>query len=192
MAAVKTKVQICNSALLKLGSREIVNLDTDGSVEAVYCRNAYDRLRENLLRSHPWSFARRNATLSQLTGDSGDTALPNRFALPNDCLRIIRVTPETARFELNGKIIIADSATLQIKYIASVDDPAQFDALFSEVLILKLAAEIALSLTQSPELAGYHTNQFMLKFQEAKSVDSQENNCPVQTEPRSNWLEARY
>lgn len=191
MPAINTKVQICNAALLKLGAKEINNLDTDVTPEAVYCRTAYDRIRENLLRAHPWSFARRNATLAQITGDSGDETLPNKFAVPNGCLRILRVLPETARYEVNARIIITDSATLQIKYIASIDDPTEFDALFAEVFILRLAAEISLPLTQSSDLANFHENKAMMKFQEAKSVDSQENNCPIQPEARSSWLEAR-
>tara|TARA_R100001530_G_scaffold114015_1_gene80959 strand:+ start:206 stop:1021 length:816 start_codon:yes stop_codon:yes gene_type:complete len=51
-----SEVAICNSALIKLGAAEISSL-SDTNKRAQLCNAQYSKLRDELLRSHPWNFA---------------------------------------------------------------------------------------------------------------------------------------
>jgi hypothetical protein len=52
-----TETAVVNMALSKIGSKRLVNLDTDTSVEAEQCNLHYDQTRDALLRSYWWNFA---------------------------------------------------------------------------------------------------------------------------------------
>lgn len=62
-------VEICNSALSKLGAEEITAL-TDNTRRAKLCNRQYDKIRKKLLRSYFWGFARKRAYLPQVTDAS--------------------------------------------------------------------------------------------------------------------------
>ena len=84
-----SEVQICNVALRKLGARRITAL-TDDTEEAKSCTDVFDRLRDKLLRIHPWNFATKRAALAVST-TSPAWGYDNAYPLPADCLRITSV-----------------------------------------------------------------------------------------------------
>jgi len=55
-------VEICNSALQKIGAETITTL-SDNTRRAALCNRQYDKVRKKLLRAHPWNFAIRRAAL---------------------------------------------------------------------------------------------------------------------------------
>ncbi len=59
-------VEICNSALQKLGAETITTL-ADNSRRASLCNRQYDKIRKKLLRAHPWNFAIKRAALVEIT-----------------------------------------------------------------------------------------------------------------------------
>jgi hypothetical protein len=52
-----SKTSICNKALRKLGSKPVMNVDTDTSRQATLCKSAYDDILDEVLREHNWNFA---------------------------------------------------------------------------------------------------------------------------------------
>ena len=54
---------ICNSALIKIGASKIAAL-SDTNKRAILCNEQYPKLRDDLLRSHPWNFAIKRKVLS--------------------------------------------------------------------------------------------------------------------------------
>lgn len=58
-----SEVAICNSALIKIGAAEITSL-SDVNKRAQLCNEQYSKLRDELLRSHPWNFAIARKVLS--------------------------------------------------------------------------------------------------------------------------------
>lgn len=62
-------VEICNSALAKLGAESITSL-SDTTRRAVLCNRQYDKIRKKMLRMHPWNFAIKRVWLSPITETS--------------------------------------------------------------------------------------------------------------------------
>ena len=173
-----SEVAICNSALLKLGSARITSL-SDTSPQAVFMNEQYEKVRDDLLSSHPWNFAIKLVELGQ------DTVTPEygwayRYVIPIDVLRVLWIgqgTEEVLYDEWTRmeRYIYTDLATLKIKYIAQITDVSKFPAFFSEALAWRLAADYAWSATQSASLMERMHNIAEKRLREARSFDAQEN-----------------
>ena len=86
---MSTILEICNSALIKLGVEPITSLDplVDDSKAARLCAATYEMIRDDLLASHYWNFAMKRATLVvNATGPLYDYSYA--YDLPADSLRI--------------------------------------------------------------------------------------------------------
>ena len=82
-----TNIGICSNALLKIGAEGITSFE-DGTAEAEIACSLYPMLRDGLLSSYPWSFAKAQKTLPRLYNVP---VADYQFAylLPNDFLRVI-------------------------------------------------------------------------------------------------------
>ena len=151
-----SEVEICNFALAKLGSESfLTSLDDENSKAATLCNLFYRPVRDSLLRSHLWRFARKQYQLAPLA----EEPLFNGgyyFQMPNDCLRV--VIPDDDYFEtygrwsVEGTKILADTTVLQIVGISRVEDTSNFDPIFVEALATRIAHELCMPLTQSESL----------------------------------------
>lgn len=141
-------VGICNRALQRVGQPRIISL-ADESVAARACNAAYESLRDAALRSHPWSFAVKRASLA------ADSAAPAfgpalAYSWPTDALRILLPNDSDLDWIVEGRKILSDwDAPLEIRYIARITDPNTMDPLFREFLSAYIGAEICEELTQS-------------------------------------------
>lgn len=118
------------------------------------------------------------------------------YALPDDGLRLVDVYQDdntgypSDRWEIEGKKLLTYYDTVDVQYVKDVIDPTQFDDLFAELLILRLAMKLV-----NP-LAGTSAEAFKAEMREelrtieykAACVADQENN----TTGRFNWALARY
>ena len=101
-------VALCNLALQAVGTRSTIASAAEGSVESNNASLVYDRVRQHLLRSAQWNFARATATLSLLKASPGtpenasasssvwSNAYPPpgwlySYAYPSDCLAARKV-----------------------------------------------------------------------------------------------------
>ena len=172
-------VTICNIALGRIGQNRIMSLD-DASPAARYCRLFYEPTRDEVLRSHPWNFAKKRVKLSKLA-DAPAFGWANAFQLPADCLRPIRVNqwePYEAddNYVIEGDQILTDQDEVELLYIAQIEDTSLFDSLFVKALSVQLAAVLVTTLTGSREQG----NLFVQEFQSiiaplAKRVDGMES-----------------
>lgn len=186
-----SETEICNLALSRLGQRQRIY---GGSTVADECALHYPLCRDATLRAHPWNFAIRRATLAQ------DATTPNhefdyRHALPTDCLKVIRTSWEAEGFydteyRIEGRFLLCNEATAKIEYVARITDPAQFDELFTDVLAQRLAAELAVPVTDNHTLAEKLLGVYQTKLAEARSVDAQEG-TPRAVVDTSPWITAR-
>ena len=97
-----SEVSVCNLALARLGiDVPIANLETEQSKAASQCRLHYETARDAMLADFPWNFARRRAALAELADDPAEGWEYN-YALPNDCLRVVAVIPETGDRSVYG------------------------------------------------------------------------------------------
>ena len=181
-------VQICNLALAKIGEEQITSL-TDNSKAARRCNLVYEPMRDVVLRSHLWNFAIKRVALAT-SGDSPAYEYTTKFALPTDFLRLVdtNLLPGS-EYKVEGKFILAHASTLSIRYVSQVTDPNEFDWLFIESLAARMAAELAISLTDNRQLSVDLFNLYQGKIAEARSIDAQEGSPDNIT--ADTWLESR-
>jgi hypothetical protein len=164
--------QICNRALIRLGASTITDI-TENSKEARLCNIIYDQVRQELLRSHPWNFAIRRATLAS------DTEYPPfefsyQYSLPSDCLRVLSMVDSAENYKLENNKILTNEAIVDILYIGDVEDPTQFDSLFNTLLVLRIAMELSYNITGATFVYSAIQSEFNQVRREAKLYDAQE------------------
>lgn len=180
-------VDICNLALQRLGAKTITSL-SDDSTAARECNRVYEHARNSELRAHQWSFARKRASLA---ADSTDPAFgyAKRYKLPADFLRLL---PTAAQKDLqieSGYILTDDGAPLKIVYIRRVTDPNDFDQLFVDLLVARIARDICEKITQSnTKLQSAQTIYEDMK-NEARKINAFER--PPAESVEDPWITAR-
>ena len=190
---MSSKVGICNSALIKLGASTIMSL-TDGSKNANLCNEQYDKLRDDLLRTHPWNFAIRRAKLAQLS-EVPAFGFAHAYQLPAEWLRTVTVHDNDAgagavRYRIEGRRILADAPDIWLRYVAAVDDPNEMPIAFREALAWRIAADLAQAVTQSSTVQEAMLQGFRPALATAKSIDAIEDYPPEP--PPSSWVIARF
>jgi len=195
--AAYSETLLANMSLARLGSKQLTNLATDTSVEAIHCRTHYEQTRDSLLRSHWWRFAQARATLTEDT-DTPAFGWDYQYVLPDDFFRLMwvfqdNVPPEnvtTYSYDIEGQRILSNQDTIQILYIKKVTDPTKFDPLFVEVLTLSLAIKLVMPLSQDKVLARELRDELEGLMSRVRTIDRQETNT-VGSSDRGTWSNAR-
>lgn len=181
-----SNVEIANRALTKIGSTRIVAL-SDNTKTGREVNSMFDIVRDAELRAHDWRFSIKRAQLAE-HADAPAFQFARKFRLPADCLKILMVgdqypgvdlsdyvTGDTSDYAVENGFILADYvAPLNLRYVARIEDPSLFDALFIESFACKLAAELAEPLTQSStkrELAARDYEQAIRQAVASNSIE---------------------
>jgi len=185
-------VSVSNLALQKLGAGSIVSMDED-SREARAANACYEPLRDRELRAHAWNFAIKRTTLAP-SATTPDFDFTYAFPVPSDLLRLLppaRTGLDWTIENLNGTphIHTNDGDTLEIRYVARMTDPTQFDALFVEMLAAKMAWHMCEGLTQSNTKKADIQQEYKDLRAEARKINAFEQPVPEESEPP--WLAAR-
>lgn len=147
-------VDIANLALAHLGDEATVSSISppEGSAQAEHVERFYPIARDTLLQSHPWAFALTTQPLAELRTVS-DTA--RHYAFPAKALQIIDVQDAQGRsvaFDCVSEVsveagrqpvIVTNAPSARAQYVALIEDPTQFSALFVTALTWQLAAYLA-------------------------------------------------
>lgn len=151
MAASDTS--ICNLALQLLGDARIGSL-TEGTSVARAFVDCYEQKRDALLSAYNWKFAIKRATLAP-SGVEPDFDYDYAFPLPSDCLRPLLPKDRTEldwsieQHENVPAILTNDGATLEVRYISRVTNPAIYPPTFIDALAASLAEHLCERITQS-------------------------------------------
>jgi len=189
---------ICNAALAKIGAKRLNDLDADDSVEAVHCKTHYEMTRDSLLRSHYWRCAMARADLSQDTVDP-DFEWDAQFILPDDFLRMRSIydannTPGNKYrkgYALEGKRLLINETSCKIRYIRKVTDVTDFDPLFVEVLVLRLALKLIGPLADGDaKLQETVQRELAVLMRQVRVLDRQETNTGGRAE-QFTWVDVR-
>ena len=152
---------ICNMALSRIGAT-LMKDTTEVSKGADACRENYALTRDEMLRYIAPRFAQATAFVPEIA----DNDYPlNGFRCAYDLsdLNILKLVmvggKKDAVYELinnsDGAVVLLTSEAqdedgyLQIKYIKAVKNPAEFDTMFKEALVVNLAHNISYGLVQS-------------------------------------------
>ncbi len=183
-----TITDIANYALGHIGERRITSIDDTANKASRTCSVHYAQARDEVLASHRWSSAKRQANLSALT-DTPVFKWSYAFALPSDFIRLMEVEGQDAFdpqqwYDIQGRTLYlnetfseSDGTTVAIEYISRVADPTFFDPLLIEAISIKLAAKIAKTMSGSDSKAGELIQEYeRIVAPKAKTVDAQQRN----------------
>lgn len=111
-----------------------------------------------------------------------------QYVLPTDFSRFKKL--HRYRWKIEGNRLLTNKDTAKIEYIKKVTDPADFDPLFTEVLILALALKMInpLAGTNAAALDQRLKQEFMMAMARARTVCAAETNDTGS----SDWNDARF
>lgn len=181
-----SQVSICNQALGWIGANQITSIDDD-STEAVLCKANYEPIRDSVLEAHNWTFATVWAQLTEVV-DPPYSVYPHSFQIPTDSLTVLFCGIDydhPANWRREGQHIVTDEENCTIQYIYRVVDEAQFPPLFTQAFAARLAADLAIPITNSRSMQTDMYNLYMAKLKEAASRDNQQGRS---RRIRSVWL----
>lgn len=201
-----TQVDICNLALVKLGQPRILAL-TDTTKQAQTLFALWDTLRDAEFRKRRWSFTIKRVNLSADV-DTPVHGYGLAYSLPSDCLRVLTISnydigPDMSDYSgrsygpyaIEGRKIVTDasvlepSGTLNLRYIARIEDTEQWDSGFCEAFANKLAMEACETVTGSSSKRQALQQDYMMAVAEAKRANSIE--LPPQRINDDTWVYAR-
>lgn len=163
---------ICNQALSLLGEQTITSL-ADATKRAQLCNTFYPKVRDAVLRAHPWNSAVKRVVLAPLS-DSPAWGYMYQFQLPGDCLRVLSLDDTDIAFKIEGRKLLCDENTVNMLYIARVEDVNEYDALLIDTLAARLASELAFPITHSKTMVEAMFGLYKDKLREARNIDGQE------------------
>jgi hypothetical protein len=170
-------VDICNIALNALGASNIISL-TEDSKAARLCNQRYTFVRDSVFRNHPWNCLIQRVGLAR---DLETTAYEFSFqyTLPSNpfCLRVLDVENEelgSIVYVIEGRKLLTDEGSINLRYVGLVTDPNQYDALLVETIAAALASELAYPIANSNSLQAQLYELYLEKLRAARYVDATE------------------
>ena len=189
-------VLICSTALLELGSRPINSFDEDNE-GARLCANMYGSVRDEMLRQHPWNFAKKRVTIAPLTTPPA-FGYAHAYQLPSDFIRMIEINglheasgvgfPPGYTIE-NGKIL-TNASRINLRYIFRNDQPNQWDAAFVRLMVTAMRKALAYAITRDTPTAARADQDWAMALKLAKTTNGME--IPPQQITGDSFIEARY
>lgn len=185
MPALQAIEDICNLALMMVGSRAPINSIDEASIEAQQCKIALKVIVEPMLERFEWSFLSRQEPLALTTETRRDWKYC--YAHPLNALRIWRVVgkwppprhsleePPFDRVlsaDQSSMLIVSNEAEAVVQFSANLSTPLFWSASFSNAVAVALAAHLAMSLPVKPTLGDSLARMSRMKLLEAAAQDA--------------------
>lgn len=196
-------VQIAKLALQHLGDRYDITSLSQATTEAEQINLVYENVRDALVRDHPWKFALRYMSPSNLIG-TPPAQWTYMYTYPPEALKVLRIINPldpsndalppikwtVARNSLDVKVLLTDESAPEFEYIQRVTDPARFDDHFVLAFSWLLAQHIAMPITGDEGIAQSMEAAATRMVEKAKMEDGNEGiNREQSRDP--DWIRAR-
>ena len=174
--------------------------------EAVSCARHFAEVRDRMLQSHPWVFARKSASLAELSTTL--SGWPHAYAVPADCLRVLTLLRHShshhehgrrtvEKWERVGSAVGCFYENVEMRYTARIAATEQWDPLFTDAFIYSLAAAMTASVTGEASVWQSMEQGAQLRVQTAQSAGAIKMPLDVEVEAYgwhgfSDRLDPRY
>ena len=166
----------CNRALITLGDAPIDSF-ADGTSQSEIAGALYPSIRDALISSYGWRFAKGQAALAQLA-DAPVADYSNAFALPPDFLRALSAGTggrgKGLNFRISQNNLQTNASSVLLTYIYRPLEQ-EFPPYFSSVLIARLAAEFCIPVTENTSRAELLRQIANTEFAQARQIDAQQD-----------------
>lgn len=178
---MNSDTEIANAALVEVGAATITNLTDDTTTHGDIVRRWYAHTRDAMLRRYTYNFSLARQSLSKDTTAVGAPEFTNSFSLPTDpyCLRALEMYNSRAEWKVEGRKLLTDDSSVNLKFISRVVNTVEFDELFTDALIFTLASNIAVPINRDKVLAKSLLEIAESKAQISRTHDSQEGTFNV-------------
>ena len=197
-------VEICSRSLIRLGAKPIDSF-ADGTDKAQACKLIYTSVLEAELSIYPWRFAMKKVQLARHT-DTPTNEWKYAYQLPSDRIGGIFALFDSGQtgahprrsFEVFGDKVFADYEEVYVDYPFKPTEP-EFPAYFVEFLVLAIAANLAVPITDQANLEDqFRTRAYGLPSENggggaiarARNADSRQQ--PPQTIDDEHLIAARF
>lgn len=171
-----SSIAICSRALLKLGGEPIASFE-DGTAESVAAGLLYPSTRDALLSAYPWNFATTQKKLTRLVAQPV-ADFTYAYQLPNDFLRALSAGPDSrgrgVDYQIVERRLHTNTEDVTLTYVFRPHEAA-FPAFFDQALIMRMAAEFCLPLTESVSRTESLFQMAEKELRQAKLVDAQQD-----------------
>ena len=176
-----SEVEVCNLALTWLAVDPITSLD-DPQVEAQVCKANFASARDATLEDGDWSFAIRYTQPAMVGSPAVHDPRPpltgNLFWKPTDVLRIVRADDGSddwrQRWLVVGEYIVSDTSTLYIETVVLIEDTTRWSPTFSQAVAARLAADTAMTFTESRSMRNDMWQLYEQKVSTARANDGRQ------------------
>ena len=173
-----SQVQVCNSALLKVGT-DIISDINEGARAAVICRTLFAYLQDEVMAASPWRFATRSVVLYP-NGNTPPFTYTFAYDIPQDCLRLLSPDDDALIWKVedggdwsNDEVqILSNESSLNMRYIFRQNDYSQWTSLFAETLAWRIAMELALSITRSIPMKQECEKSYKEALAQARAINA--------------------
>lgn len=169
-------VALCSRALMRIGCEPISSFE-DGTAESEIAGALYAPARDALLSAYGWSFATGQVNLTRLD-DAPLADYQYAYALPNDFLRAMSAgTGSRGRgldYRIARNVLHTDAEAVLLTYIF-LPDESEFPPFFDAALIVRLAADFCIPLTEGTSRAEALYKMAEDEFRKAKQIDAQQD-----------------
>ena len=168
-------IELCANALAALGASPISSFD-DGSDGARLCRSFWPRVRDRVLRSHPWNCAIRRAVLAA-DAEAPEFDFSAQYTLPADWLRTLQVgrAGYMPAYRTEGRKILCNESALPLVYVFRNEDVSSWDSLLVDAMTAAMATVLAYPITESTSLRESFRQELIGLLKEARAVDGQDD-----------------
>lgn len=201
VATNSSAIDIANLALGRLGAGRIASF-VDGTQPATIMNLYYEITRQQCLNAYAWQFAKKRASLPQLT-EAPAFGFQYQYELPSDFLRLLQVgdyyprydyslvvNKNTSEYQIEGNRILTNmQAPLNITYIADIQDTTKFTPLFAKYFYTTLAFEACEQITQSNTKADALFQEATLALK--KAIMAEKVQMPPEQMPSGAVTDAR-
>jgi hypothetical protein len=166
-------VNVANLALGLIAGGRIASFD-DATKRAQKVREVFDFTRDAVLEDRDWSFAMDRFVVSR---DPAAPAFgyPSRYELPSAALRVVTAEEDGTPVDWvkEGRYVLADTEalSLEVRAVMVVVDPARWTPGFVQAFAARLAAELALPLTEKATIQADMWALYQKKLDDAAAND---------------------
>ena len=164
-----SQVAICNIAIATLGHELVSSMDEDVKA-ARLCNTFWDIQRDAALERFNWSFARKRATIAQLSTEP-DFDWDYYYQLPADCLFPRKINSgDDVQWEVEGTYLACNETEVDLEYTYRCENTALWSSGFKVAMAKLLEASIAPGLLGSnrakvPSILKEAENLFLIAMQ---------------------------
>jgi hypothetical protein len=200
-SAPLSEVGIANMCAAVLDDFPLNSLDDDTNLGR-YLGREFGYVRDELLESYPWHFAKTRALLPETTAPAfgWDAA----YNLPADCLRLLPLREngehegclipyevEASPVNDGRQVLCNVTGGLKIHYIKRLTNAAKFSPTFARALGSRLAMYASTRVTGKTSYFEKAQSSYMMALDEAYRVDSLTRGTPERTEGFTSLLDVR-